>query len=256
MIKNPNKIVLSALFSVIGSTALFADNSDTLVQSIMKLRSEVETLYTQIDDNKDMHKSQMKSYTMQIADGEAQINRKETAIKQLESETANVKRKITEASHNNEDIKPILLKSIEDLKLNIQAGIPFKIKARIAELDKVKEQLNSDVITPEKGLSLVWASYDDALRLTKENGLFKQSITVNGKEKLCQIAKLGSVMMFFATPDDNVGYAVKTDKGYEYKVEQDKEQKKKIVALFDALQKQIRTGYFSLPNALITMENR
>lgn len=247
-------IMAAMICSTLSLTSMQANSDENLVKSIMKLRGEVESLYRKIDDNKEMHKSQMKSYAMQKADAEAQINRQETSIKQLESQINKVREQIAKASHKNEDIKPILLKAIEDLTDNIQAGIPFKTKARTAELAKIKEQLTSNSITPEKGLSLVWASYDDALRLTKENGLFKQNITVGGKEKLCQIAKLGTIAMFFATPDESVGYAVKTDNGYTYKIEQDKEQRKKIVALFDAFQKQIRTGYFSLPNALIVME--
>ncbi len=247
--------ILTAMMCLsFGSLSLEANSDENLVNSIMKLRGEVEALYSKIDDNKEMYKSQMKSFAMQKADAAAQISRKETSIKQLQSQKAKLKEKIAKLSHKNEDIKPLLLQAIENLKKEIQEGIPFKVDARIKDIEKIKEQLHSESITPEKALAMTWASYDDAIRLTKENGLFKQKIIINGKEKLCQIAKLGSIMMFFATPDDNVGYAVKSDKGYSYKVIQNKEEKKEIVALFDALQKQIRTGYFTLPNALIMME--
>ena len=257
MITNPNKFLLSTLLTAtFASGTIFANESDNLVKSIMKLRGEVEALYTQIDDNKDMHKSQMKSYTMQIADGEAQINRQETALKLVESNLVKVKEKISKVSNKNEDIKPLLFTALDNLESTIKAGIPFKIKERTAEIQKIRTQLKDGVITPEKALLHVWSSHDDAIRLTKENGLFKQQILVNGKEKLCQIAKLGSVAMYFATPDESVGYVVKTDSGYEYKVTHDESEKKSIVALFDALQKQIRTGYFTLPFALIAMEKK
>ena len=52
-----------------------------MIDSIMELRSDVESLYTQIDDNKDAYKSQMKSYALQISDNEAQINRQVTSLK-------------------------------------------------------------------------------------------------------------------------------------------------------------------------------
>lgn len=257
MITNPNKLLLSSLLcATLGMPQLVANESDNLVKSIMKLRGEVEALYTQIDDNKDMHKTQMKSYMMQIADGEAQINRQETALKQIASELEKTRAKMSEASHKNEDIKPILLTALDDLAKTIEMGIPFKTPQRVAELTKIKEQLNDKVITPERALSLIWASYDDAIRLTKENGIFKQQIMVNGKEKLCQIARLGSVMMYFATPDGNVGKVVKKDNAFEYEVTYAEEEKKQIVALFDALQKQIRTGYFTLPYALLAKEGK
>ncbi len=251
------KTLLPALLcGTLGAAQLQANQSDNLVKSIMKLRSEVEALYTQIDDNKEAHKSQMKSYMMQKADGEAQINRQKTALKQISSELEKTSIKMRETSKKNEDITPILITALNDLEKTIKMGIPFKIPQRVAELTKIKEQLQEKLITPERALSLVWASYDDAIRLTKENGIFKQQINVNGKDKLCQIARIGSVMMYFATPDGNVGKVVKNDSAYTYKVTYDENEKKQIVALFDALQKQIRTGYFTLPNALIVKEGK
>ena len=107
------------------------------------------------------------------------------------------------------------------------------------------------MITNEKALSLTWASYDDTIRVTKEIGLFKQQINVKGQKVLARIAKLGSVAMFFSTPSNEVGFVVKNANAYEYKQITNPEDIKKIVALFDALQKQIRTGYFELPNALV-----
>jgi lactam utilization protein B len=97
---------------------------------------------------------------------------------------------------------------------------------------------------------LTWASYDDALRLTKEIGQFKQEITLDGKATIAKIAKVGSLMMFFATPDDRVGYVKQDGNNYSYVVA-DNTERDQIIDLFDALQKQIRTGYFTLPNALL-----
>ena len=68
---------------------------------------------------------------------------------------------------------------------------------------------------------------------------------------MAEVAKIGSVMLFFATPDNRVGYVVKDGDGYTYKTVRDKEERESILALFDALTKQIRTGYFTIPNALV-----
>jgi len=89
------------------------------------------------------------------------------------------------------------------------------------------------------------------LRLTKEIGIFKQQITVGGEEKIAKVAKIGSTMLFFITPDEQMGYAKKSADKYTFVAVDDTESKKEIHALFDALLKQIRTGYFTLPNALL-----
>ena len=77
--------------------------------------------------------------------------------------------------------------------------------------------MQENLITNEKALLLAWASYDDTIRVTKEIGLFKQQIMFKEKKVLAQIAKLGSVAMFFSTPSNEVGFVVKEPNGYHYK---------------------------------------
>ncbi len=250
MIMMRNKTLWTvAVCTTLLSTSLYA--SDDMVNSIMKLRADVESYYTKIDENKDAFKSQMKSYTMQITDNEAQINRLETSIKLSEQNIQKAQTDIKALTSKNEDLKPLINNAIELLVTEIKAGIPFKLDERIAAVMKIKTDMNEGSITQEKAMALLWANYDDALRLTKEIGLFKQQIHIGGQTKLAKIAKVGSVMMFFSTPDDKVGYVSQKDNTYEYVVSEDEEERIKIVHLFDALQKQIRTGYFSLPNALL-----
>lgn len=245
-----NKILwVTAACTVLSSTALYA--KDDMVKSIMKLRADVESLYTKIDENKDAYKSQMKSYTMQITDNEAQINRLETSIKLAEQNIEKTQSEIKAVTSKGEDLKPLILSAIDSLVAEIKAGIPFKVDERIASVMKIKTDMTEGTITQEKAMALLWANYDDSIRLTKEIGLFKQEISLDGQTKLAKIAKIGSVMMFFSTPDDKVGYVTKKDGAYAYTVTEDEKEVGQIVKLFDSLQKQIRTGYFTLPNALI-----
>ena len=57
--------------------------------------------------------------------------------------------------------------------------------------------------------------------------------------------------LFFQTLEHRVGYVRKDGDGITDKTVQDQNQKRSILVLFDALTKQIRTGYFSIPNALL-----
>jgi len=250
MINTPKVLFVSAMLAWSG-TSLYASGNTEMVKNIMKLRADVEGLYSKIDENKENYKSQMKSYAMQLADNEAQVNRKETAIKVAEDKIKKLEEKIAAKGAASDDLKPMLEKAIENLKQVIAHGFPFKREERIAELEKIKTELEKGDITQEKALSLVWASYDDALRMTKEIGLFKQQIKLGGEEKLAKVAKIGTVMMFFKTPDGQVGYVTNNNGRYKYVVADDSKSKEQIEAIFDALQKQIRTGYFNLPNALV-----
>lgn len=249
--KNSKLVYLCVIATIFISTSLQAKNNQELVNTIMKLRSDVENLYTKVKENKQNYHAQMKSLSMQIIDSEAQINRKETSIKLAENELNKIKTKIAETSDGNADIKPLVFNALSLLEKSINEGLPFMVKERVGDLKKIKSDLEAGLITNEKALSLTWASYDDTIRITKEIGLFKQEIGINGKKVLAKIAKIGSVALFFSTPTNEVGFVQKVDGGYHYKHITDPEDIKKIVTLFDALQKQIRTGFFQLPNALV-----
>jgi chaperonin cofactor prefoldin len=251
-----NSTLLSIFFfGSISMTGLYGSD-ENMVKTIMKLRSEVEALYSKVDENKEIYRAQMKSYATQKADIEAQISRKEVAFKELKSSLENTKKEILKSSGSDDSLKPIVIRALDSLSQTINSSIPFKTKERLEDINKIKSDLNSDTITAEKALSLAWSSYDDLIRITKENGVFKQKIIVNAQEKLAKVAKLGSVAIYFSTNDNQFGRVVKDGDKYSYKVTTDNKKREQISKLFDSLQKQIRTGYFSLPNALITMENR
>lgn len=238
-------VVLDVCFS----SALVAE--DQMVKSIMLLRSEVEALYTQIDNNKDAYKAQMKSYALQISDNEAQINRESTGLKLTQQNILKTEQKLAQGGNATEDLIPIIEDAIKALENEIKMGIPFKTDERLAALTQIRSDLKSKSITQEKALALTWANYDDTMRMTKEIGQFKQEIILDGKPVMAKIAKIGSVMMFFATPDDRVGYVKQKGGVYEYVIAEEEAEREQIVNLFDSLQKQIRTGFFTLPNALL-----
>lgn len=61
-------------------------------------------------------------------------------------------------------------------------------------------------------------------------------------------------MMYFKTPNGEMGYVVKEGENWSYTQVVAKDKKDQIASIFDAFKKQIRTGYFTLPNALAVTE--
>ena len=135
----------------------------------MTLRADVEALYTKIDENKDSYKAEMKSLALQIADSEAQINRINTSIKLADQELQKVQDKIAKTSTDNVELKPILNEAFAMLGRSIREGLPFKVPERLAALEKIKSDLMAKAITDERALALLWASYEDNIRLTQRN---------------------------------------------------------------------------------------
>jgi len=251
MFTKHKKGLISLTLATFLSTSLHATKDEDMVKSIMDLRADVESLYTKIDENKEAYKAQMKSLALQSADTDAQINRKTTSIKLADLELQKVKLKIENTSTTSFELKPLINEVYNKLEKSIKNGIPFKVEQRLNAIKKIQNDLDEKTITDERALALLWASYDDNIRLTKEIGIFKQHIKLEDKKILAKVAKLGSVMLYFQAPDKRVGYTVKENDSYTYKIVSNEDDVKEINALFDALNKQIRTGYFTIPNALV-----
>lgn len=251
-----SKTMLSmAVVTLLGTTTLFA-SSENMAESLMKIRADVEQLDASINDEKDTYKAGMNSLLRQKNDLESVVAREDLNIKQIERELDKVRKEIKEAGKNTEGLKPIVFKALDMMQENIQASLPFKTQERVAELEKIRAQLKADLITGQKALALTWNTYGDAIRMSKENGLFKQTISIKGQDRLAEVARIGTVAMYFKLPDDTVGYASKDAKGWFYKEAVSKKEQEQILALFDSFKKQIRSGYFTLPNAIVMTETK
>lgn len=254
MLRNSKCLAGIVAAAVLSASSAMAE-PDQMVESLMKLRAEVETLHSEIEYEHDGYRTSMKSLSLQKNDFEAQINRQQTQLKKIAQETEQIKEMIKKRSSRTEGLKPMILDAIAQLHTLIESGIPFKTDLRLKDLAEIKTQLEGDLMTPEQALSRVWGSYDDVLRMSSENGLFKQAITIGGEQKLAEVVKLGTVMLFYKTPVGEVGYAKYDNGKYVYVKEQDEMKQEQILVLFDAMKKQIRTGYFTIPYAVISMEN-
>lgn len=229
---------------------LQADSIKNLADSLIKLRSDVEMLHKSLEDKQEEYKTKMKSLAISRSDLEASIAREDMKIKQLQSSLQKTKERIIEKSKASSGLKPVLVAAIEKLQAYISQGLPFKTQERVDHLEKIKQQINDNLLSPEKALNLVWSEYEDNFRMTHENGLFTQNVMLDGSQRLADVARLGTVMLYFKTSDERMGYATENNGNWEYKEVMDSTGKEQIAILFDSLQKQIRTGYFLLPDAL------
>ena len=146
---NFKQLVFTSTLIAITSTSLTAANNEEMIQSIMKLRGDVEGLYSQIDENKDNYKSQMKSYAMQVADNEAQINRKETALKMADAEMKKLKETIVAKGATSSDLTPMLTTALDNLETIIKTGIPFKVDDRVTDIEKIKADRAARLISEQ-----------------------------------------------------------------------------------------------------------
>lgn len=230
------------------SAGVHAQDADELARNLVELRSAVETLNQELDLLRQEHRAEMNALAAQKAELEANRSRVQTQIGQLEQQLATRREEAAAAGVDNEQLLPVVTQAIDELASHIQQSIPFKRDERLAELDEFRLQLASGVVPANRAANRLWAFYEDEIRLTRENGIYSQTLELNGDRILADVARLGTVMMFFRTQDQRYGEAVVRNGSWTFEPVEGAEEIAVIDDLFDSLAKQIRQGYFQLPN--------
>lgn len=251
LIKIVRKSIICVTILLISHNPVYsADSSGELAKELIRLRSEVEQKNSEVENRKQEMKARAKTLAIQKAELEASIQKEQMRVKQLEQTLSKKKSVVVTADADSSVLKKPVNDAIDSLKALITEQIPFKTSERLKELEDLKNGTESGQISPYSAVARLWSFIEDELRLTRENGIFRQTVTVDGKDVLADVARIGTVMMFYKTSDGKTGFVRKNGKSFEYIPFISKDQTEQVLVLFDQLKKQIRTGYFEIPNAL------
>lgn len=239
---------LAAALAMPMPSAAQEQSLDNLAQELIRLRNDVEALHSELENKREKYRTELRSLASQKAELNSSKRREELTIQQLEETLAEKRKAASEAGIAGDTLEPVLLEAIEKVEERIRNGMPFKPEERLASLEDIRLQLESGSINPQTGVNRLWGFYEDELRLTGENGIYSQVIKLEDSELLVDIARLGMALMYFQTKSDEYGMAVNGPEGWRFERVSDAEDARRIEKLFDSLDKQIRTGFFTLPN--------
>lgn len=248
------RLAAQAVLCLLLASTAQAQALDALAESLIRLRGEVEQLNAELDLSREETRQQLSALAAQRAELEATLQRQDLSRRELEAKLAEARERAAAAGVDGARLAPVLLEAVAELRAQIEAGLPFKIDERLAELDEFRAQLEAGALLPHRAANRLWAFYEDELRLTRENALHSQTIEVGGQRLLVDVAKLGTVMLFFRTQDRRVGAARRGPQGWRWEYIDGAEDRRRVLELFDALRKQIRQGWFELPNVLFVNE--
>jgi len=244
------KLALGSLCLLLSSSLYAQDATDELTKRLIQMRGQVDELQSELNLKREEHKNRMTYLTAQQTEMEASRDREALRVRQLEEELEQMREDIAAGGDTSETLAPIVLRYHAELYNQVRNGFPFKVSERLAELDEIETQLNSGVITAHRAFNRLWAFVEDELRITRENAIYTQSINLDGENMLVDVAKLGNAMMYFRTRDLRYGRAIDTGNGWRFELYESAKDQELVARLFDSLRKQIRQGYFQLPNAL------
>ena len=250
----PLRMCIAAACTLLLVTAPLSAQSTSspgaLAESLIKLRSEVEQLNNEVELSRQEARTQMAALSAQKAELQASVNRAELNIRKLREDLAKKQTEAEAAGVAGDVLKPVLLAALDALRQRIAGGLPFKQTERLAELDDLKRQIDGGTLATPRAANRLWAFYEDEFRITRENGIYSQTIPLDGADVLADVAKVGSMMLFFRLSDGRVGVARPSGASWRFETLTDPADQKRVLAYFDALGKQIRQGWFELPNAL------
>ncbi len=242
--------LIAAIAVLLAAGPLSAQQADSLTERLITLRGEVDELQSELNVRREEHKNRMAFLTAQLSDLQASRDREQLRVGQLEGDLEEMRLEIAAAGVSSESLTPFLKDQITLLRAQVQTGFPFKVQERLSELDELETQLDNGVVTAQRGINRLWAFIEDEFRISRENAIYSQSIALNGENVLVDIAKLGSAMMYFRTRDLDYGRAVETPQGWRFEMLESPGEQEMVARLFDSLRKQIRQGFFELPDAL------
>ncbi len=227
-----------------------ADTVESLAQRLSSLRGEVETLSSELATLTADQRDELRSLSRQKVNLELELKKEETRVQKLRFAVSEKRDAIAETKNQDAELEPLFHRHLAAIRQFVETSLPFRRPDRLAALEKLENQLRTGLLSPPRAVSRLWTFVEDEFRLTRENGLYQQTIELEGQEQLADVLRIGSVMLLFKTNDDSVGYAEREEGAYVYRLVTDPASKKRLLSLFDSFRKQIRVGYFQLPNTL------
>ncbi len=231
------------------------ENSDQIINNLIQLRGQVEDLQSELQILKAEHTQSMSYLNTRKTELSANIDRQQLQIKQAQAQVVELQEKVKTLGLDSEQMMGDVMNMAANIKQGITTGIPFKYNERNSVIDDITRDLEGRKITSQHAINRLWAFLEDEMRLARENAIYSQTIELNGEQILVDVAKLGTVLMYFKTRDDRYGHVIRNNNRWQFNLLDQEQDKQAVAQLFDSLKKQIRQGYFTLPLNISTTKS-
>ena len=219
-------------------------------KELVDIRQQISSLHDEINYEKDSFSDRLRSYSNQKSDLNVKISRSDLNLKDLQRELNKLKAINSKKFEAYDDVTPVLKSAISKLHESIQVSLPFKLNARLRALSDIEHRLDTNIISPNKAANQLWAFVEDELILGRSSGIHNESLRVEGQDRLVKVLRLGKVAMFYQTSDEHYGVVRQHQGAWQQDKVQGDDNTRQLDYLFDAFNKNIRNGLFTVPNFL------
>jgi septal ring factor EnvC (AmiA/AmiB activator) len=237
--------IAAPLLLLVGVGSALAEE-ESFASRRAQLRAEVEERSAELQDQRADVRSQLRALRSQRVEMEAQLRREE--LRQAQAEERILESRVAlDTASDDAQLASVVRDSAEELRAPITKGIPFRQEERMKALDELVSAMERNELSPSQALARLWGFAEDELRLGKEVGLHRQVIQRDGESLLVEVAHLGLVAVYYRTPDDEFGQAVRTNGGWSWKPVTDRDGRRQLDDLFLSLRRGVKEGWFELP---------
>lgn len=221
-----------------------------LAASLVELRSDVERLTDTLEEARRDRRNAGQGYAARKAQLEAELQREQLRVRQLREARDRKRAEIEAARADDAALMPVVSAGATALRAHIDRSLPFRREQRRAAVDEIEAKLAEGLLTPRSALGRLWALVEDELRMTRDTGLYRETLTIDGEPMMVDVVRFGAVGLYLRTGDGRVGTVSRIAGEWRTALIADEEAKAQIEALFDGFKKQIRVGFYTLPNIL------
>ena len=216
---------------------------------LAELRLKVTVLEAELKEELLRFQTRVRSLETQRSDLELQIRRDSTQIEHIQSQIEEMS-SLLSPTEQEAELEQSILQTAAQLKASILDSLPYRHEERIQSIEEIEQKMNSKELSPGQAAVRLWNVLEDEKRLNRENILDKDTIVLDGKAILVQLARLGMMAEYFQGSDGRIGFAQRNGSQWSWVEITDSTQKEAVQQLFSTLQKGVRSGTYVLPNAL------
>ena len=196
----PEPLSVQPLIAANSSLRESAVRAQEQVDSISGKRIDLLAEYRKVQKELDIQKL----YNAQI---EAQIGVQEA--KKLE-----LRQSILHADRLQQQIPPLSSKMLESLESYIKLDLPFKTEARLEQVARVRQSLNSADIKPSEQLRQILELYDIEMQYSRTIDSFDEFIEIDGEPREVSVLRWGRMALIYLSLDETEVGIYDADQGF------------------------------------------
>ena len=225
-------------------------SSQDLSEKLMELRSEIQQEADQLETEKLRINASLQSLTVQKGELLSQKDLLEMKKKEMSKSLAAKKK-----AHNGEDPEAYkgqskkIDQSLIALREYYQSAVPFKVKERLKEIDKLKQKKENKELTIAEYFESYWSLLQRELRLSESIEVQKGFVEIDEERFEVEYLKVGMLSLYFKTRTGEYGHFVSQDlkNSWEPVWIQNPDHKKRLSELYIARSQGVTDGIYQIP---------